>query len=219
MTSDDFRIIPSPRRKRVAFRIGDDGMPEILVPPRFDTAHIHRIFRENFTVIEKLKQRVIRRQTPSFTEGAEFMFLGKMYPLHLTHRLKIFDNSFMVPDGNADEIKSSLISLYRELAAVVIKKRLTAMVNKTGLSPQKVRISSATTNWGSCSGKKTVSFAWQLVQCPPELIDYVIIHELSHLKELNHSPAFWKTVAEFIPDYRIKRGQLKKISFQLPRWY
>lgn len=212
-----FRIIRSQRRKHLALRIADDGTLEILSPLNLPEAIIHQLLIKNEAIIHRLQVKSQKRQ-PDFTEGSRFMFLGKAYTLHLTHRLRIFDGGFFVPHGSKEEIRKSMIALYRELAAAIIRKRLLLWLEITGETPEKIRISGANTRWGSCSSNRTISFSWKLIQCPLETVDYVIVHELSHLKELNHSPAFWQQVEKFIPDYRKRKQQLKEFSLQLPHW-
>ena len=146
------------------------------------------------------------------------MLLGTSYPLHLTRRLRIFDHAFMIPDGTDAEKKTSMITLYRELAQLIIPKRVSIYSKKSGLKPEKIQINSASTRWGSCSGFKTLSFSWKLVQLPLDVIDYVAVHELSHLQEMNHSPAFWTVVGSIMPDYISRRKKLNELSRTLPRW-
>ena len=111
-----------------------------------------------------------------------------------------------------------MITLYRELAIAIIRKRILPFQEAMGETPTKIRISGADTRWGSCSSNRTISFSWKLIQCPVETVDYVIVHELSHLKEMNHSPAFWHLVAEILPDYQKRKRQLNEFSHQLPHW-
>jgi hypothetical protein len=80
----------------------------------------------------------------------------------------------------------------------------------TGLSPAKIRISGARTRWGSCSAGGTVSFNFRLALCPDQVIDYVIVHELLHLAEPNHSSRFWEKVAAIVPDHRSHRHWLRE---------
>jgi predicted metal-dependent hydrolase len=77
------------------------------------------------------------------------------------------------------------------------------------LQYKNLRLSSAKTRWGSCSGQNTISINWRLSILPEELLEYVIIHELAHIKEKNHSSKFWDLVSQFCPDYKQKRKELK----------
>jgi predicted metal-dependent hydrolase len=213
-----YRIIRSARRRRTAFRFAPDGILEILAPETESELILQRLIDVNREIIEKLRIRTPERQQLNFEEGNMFMLLGKPYPLHLTHRLRIFDNAFMIPRGTNEEMRNSMIQLYRELALHIISKRITPYQEAANAVPEKIQISSANTRWGSCTAQKHITFSWKLIQCPLECVDYVIVHELSHLKEMNHSPQFWKHVAQLIPDYRIKRKKLRDFSSKLPVW-
>lgn len=85
------------------------------------------------------------------------------------------------------------------------------------LSYKNIRINRAQSRWGSCSIKKDLNFSCRLGLLPTECIDYVIIHELAHLKIMNHSKSFWTLVAEMMPDYKVREKQLKALSKTLPR--
>ena len=83
------------------------------------------------------------------------------------------------------------------------------------LIPKKVLLSSAKTKWGSCNNKKEIRLNWRLIQSTEHIVDYVICHELSHLKFMNHSQQFWSLVSEIFPDFKQTQTQLKLIGFQL----
>ena len=79
----------------------------------------------------------------------------------------------------------------------------------------KLTIRQQATRWGSCSAKGNLNFNWQLVLIPKELVDYVVVHELAHRKEMNHSPRFWKLVEEQLPDYRERRRRLREYETEI----
>ncbi|MFC1568317.1 M48 family metallopeptidase [Candidatus Margulisiibacteriota bacterium] len=97
----------------------------------------------------------------------------------------------------------------RELAKKIIPQRVKYYSEMTGLKPACVRISSARKRWGSCGAKGTLNFAWRLVLAPPPVIDYVVVHELVHLVERDHSRRFWSRVGEVMPDYKVQRRWLR----------
>jgi len=81
-----------------------------------------------------------------------------------------------------------------------------------GVQPKRLSLSAARTRWGSASSDGSVRLNWRLIHFAPELIDYVVVHELAHLREMNHSPRFWAEVARVMPDHEARRAQLKKVA-------
>lgn len=92
-------------------------------------------------------------------------------------------------------------------------RRTQELARATGLFPTQILLRDFKARWGSCDVRRTVSLNWRLVMLPPALADYVILHELCHLRELNHSRAFWALVERFCPAYRSLRKELKEYSF------
>lgn len=99
---------------------------------------------------------------------------------------------------------------YRERARRVLKERTAYFAGIMGVTYQAVRLSSAKTRWGSCSGAGSLNFHWKLILMPPEVLDYVVVHELAHRMEMNHSKRFWEQVERVLPDYRERRRWLKE---------
>lgn len=105
----------------------------------------------------------------------------------------------------------------KKLAKAHFVKRLTEISTAYDISYNMMRISSAKTRWGSCSRKRNINLNWRLIFAPPAVLDYVIIHELSHLTHMNHSKVFWAYVERMMPDYKTHRTWLKKNGGVLSR--
>ena len=200
-------VVRSPRRRRVAFTVRpEDGSPVILVPSRFSVAEIRRIVERNGELLEKLRARFLeydaRRTVPRFCEGEEFHYLGQLYPLRFSRRILAFDAAFVVPAGEAEAVRQGLETLYRRLAAELLPGKVAALSERFGLTCSRVRIGGAGRRWGSCSRSGSINFSWRLVRWPEPVVDYVVIHELAHRIELNHSERFWREVGRMCPDYR-----------------
>jgi len=110
--------------------------------------------------------------------------------------------------GSAGEYKKS-----KELARAFILARLQVLNQHYGFAYQRVAIRNSRSRWGSCSQKGNLNFHYRLLHLPAHLTDYVIVHELCHLAELNHSPQFWALVAKTIPDWKTYRRTLRGIQF------
>ena len=106
----------------------------------------------------------------------------------------------------------------REKARVVFLERLAHYAPALGVANPPLRLSSAKTRWGSCSHHGGISLNWRLVFMPLAVVDYVVAHELAHLKEMNHSPRFWSVVEQLYPDWRLRRLELRQLGRQIPQF-
>lgn len=103
----------------------------------------------------------------------------------------------------------ALEQVYRRQAKARLEERAAYFASRMGVSYQRISVRAAKTRWGSCSAKGNLNFHWKLILMPPQVLDYVVVHELAHRKEMNHSPAFWAEVEKILPDYRERRKWLK----------
>ena len=106
----------------------------------------------------------------------------------------------------------------REKARAVFSERLAHYAPLLGVAPPPLRLSSARTRWGSCSHHGGISLNWRLVFMPLAVVDYVVAHELAHLKEMNHGPRFWSVVEQLCPDWRVRRLELRQLGRQIPQF-
>lgn len=118
--------------------------------------------------------------------------------------------------ASAQQIERGVRQWLRHQALHTVQQRVQVFAPAMGVQPKRVSLTSALTRWGSASSSGAVRLHWRLIQMPPRILDYVVIHELAHLHEMNHGPQFWAWVARFMPDYAHWRAQLKAI--RLPRW-
>ena len=187
-----------------------DGTVELKVPLRFTRKQGEELLRAHAALVRRLLQRAAELPRHRFLEGEIFYCLGKECVLRFSERLRRFDDGvLLVPRGDEEAVKSSLAALYRQLALRILPERLRHFDRSPDAATRTVRISSATTRWGSCSSTGVISLSWRLVQCPPELIDYVILHELTHLDEMNHSPRFWQLLETRCPGAKRLRERLR----------
>jgi len=147
-----------------------------------------------------------------FVDGEKFTFFGEEYPLRIVPDGKlalVLDEEFKLKKSAQPQARSVFENWYKRQARKVLSERIEYFARSHNFQPKKLRISSARTRWGSCSAKGTLSLTWRLVMAPPEVIDYVVVHELCHLKALNHSKVFWANVSAIIPEYKKLRKWLK----------
>ena len=113
------------------------------------------------------------------------------------------------------EENPELESIYRKKARQRLEDRCAYYAGRMGVSYNRIAIRAAKTRWGSCSAQGNLNFHWKLVLMPPEVLDYVVVHELAHRKEMNHSQRFWEEVEKILPDYRRRRKWLKEFGTQV----
>jgi predicted metal-dependent hydrolase len=114
-----------------------------------------------------------------------------------------------VPRLLMPDIRKNLKRWYMEEARREIQARCMWFSTKTGQVPATIRITDARQRWGSCTHKGGLNFSWRLIQVPPEIIDYVVVHELVHISQPDHSKKFWAKVSTIMPDYEQRRNWLK----------
>jgi len=105
--------------------------------------------------------------------------------------------------------------IYRLKAKEYIPSRVKEISKSMGVTPATIKINGAKTRWGSCSSLKSINFSWRLMMAEDAVIDYVVVHGLAHLIEMNHSPRFWAIVERIVPDYKERQIQLKNLQKKL----
>ena len=148
-----------------------------------------------------------------FKDGELFLLLGREIPLRLvpTQRaaLKLTDAAFTLSEKFLPVAATAFEKWYKAYALTLLTERVAHYAALHGFKPGRIRISSARTRWGSCSSNGTLSFTWRLVMAPLDVVDYVVMHELVHLRVHNHSKDFWDGVAALMPDYKHRMAWLK----------
>jgi hypothetical protein len=115
----------------------------------------------------------------------------------------------MPPSSRPGDIARTVTEWLREQALACFHTRIAHYAPRLRVPAPELRLSEARTRWGSCHPAGRVLINWRLIQMPLRLVDYVVVHELAHLKEMNHSPRFWRTVASIIPDYAARRTEIR----------
>jgi predicted metal-dependent hydrolase len=217
----EYKTIRS-KRKSYALIIQDDGSLVIRAPLKASNAQIQAIVKEkSHWILEKqtqVQQRNAKNPPKTFTPGTPFLYLGKSYPLETRDNQKanlLLNKHFCLSKKALPNAELVFENWYRNQARLVFVERVELYAKQVGVKYKVVKISGAKKRWGSCSAKGNLNLSWRLVLAPLPIIDYVIVHELCHLIELNHSPAFWKQVQRVLPDYTERRNWLKDNGHRL----
>ena len=207
------------KRRTIALIIERDGSFTVRAPLRAPHAAIETFIQQKADWItrtrEKIKSTSMAGQFlgKQYAGGEKFLFLGSSFDLKLVgsqrHSLH-FDDGFTL--SRAEQIKGeqAFTRWYKERALEIISERVKQYAQQYNFTPKQVKISSAKTRWGSCSPNGTLNFTWRLVMAPLDVIDYVVVHELTHLHVKDHSNTFWKAVETIYPDYKKQRKWLRE---------
>jgi hypothetical protein len=218
-------------RRSHGFMINDDGLH--VTSPRGSTlADIDNAIRAKqhwilTKLFERSERRVARAQKPpvEWVDGARLPYLGADIILRLQDAARshcVFDADTrelrlgVTPGLSEWQIRERVKLWFQDEARRLFGERLSLYAPQVGVSYNSYAISSAGTRWGSCTVAGNIRLNWKLVHYPLALLDYVVIHELAHLREMNHSPRFWAVVGEVFPDYDGAKAALRKRSIEMP---
>ena len=208
-------------RKTLSLCVMKDGRVIVRAPSRAKDIDIERfITQKQEWLSEKLS--IIENNKNKFGDiisYKKFLFLGQRYTLKYdqTKKIEIGDNNEILIPNRYDKSKLNklLRNWYVKQAKEIIKNRSNEISNKIKLHPFSIKFTNSKGRWGACNNKNVISYNWRLIMLPPDIIDYVIVHELCHMVEFNHSKKFWELVLAFMPNAKLRRIRIKDYSFLL----
>ncbi len=199
------------RRKTLAIHIKPDGKIEVRCDYSVKDTIIQDFVKSKEKWINKHLESIAQREKKPLVYGEKALYLGKEYEITAANGKSYFDGKRIYINRNAD-IYAVLGNFYKTAAQKILPDMVHSKEQMMNLYANKIGVTSAKTRWGSCSGKNNINFSWRLMMAEPEVIKYVIIHELAHIKEKNHSKRFWKLVEKYEPYYREKQDKLKHLA-------
>lgn len=224
-TNLQYHIVYS-KRRTVGIEISPDGTVTVRAPLRMPEKDIEQILMSKLDWIEQ-KRKMFQRKSEKanrvlnteYEEGSLMPFRGERYPIHrsfhqgLKKPIVSFDgNSFTVRFGKEDKdsIRQAFLVWYKKAATNEFLQRVdfykTLMQETVGT----VRIKDQKSCYGSCSSKRNLNFNWKCILAPSEVLDYIVVHELCHLRHMNHSKEFWAEVEGIFPNYAKAKRWLKE---------
>ncbi len=215
-------LIQRENRKTLVLTIMKDGRVVVKAPNKMSKDLIDKFVVEKQKWIES-KLFLIRNTYEEFEDCINYkkiLLYGEKYEICVGNTKRVVCDTkhkkLILP--KCGSIQNALIKIkqwYKVNAKNILVSRVSHISKLIKITCNDIKISNAKSKWGACNSKKNISLNWRIVMLPPEIIDYVIIHELSHIKEMNHSQKFWNTIAMFLPSYPVLRKRLKKYSFAL----
>ncbi len=209
----DIKIIRSRRRRTCALIVEPDGSVIMRVPLRLTAAAAEKLASSRMDWIMRKRSSALQEAQRRREMSAGVPFMGKVYGISFSEGSSegiSFDGSGFRLGGLLREIYPGLLGAwYRRRAAEVIGERLGYYAAGSGLSHSGFSLSGALRRWGACGGNGRLRFNWRLIMAPLPALDYVVAHELAHLRRRDHSRLFWKEVEAIMPGYREGKLWLK----------
>lgn len=210
-------------RKTIGIKIDKFGQVTVSSPLRTSENYIQQLLQKKADWIYKkiLQIKVNEQQAQAvlrFVDGESITYMGKKYKIHMVQSsllkkpdFKIEDERFYIrySEFDLEKLRGTLKVWYVDRFKEYTEKSIDYYAGMIGARPQRVTIRDQKTRWGSCSAKGNINLNWRLILSPPEIIDYVIVHELCHMRQMNHSAHFWKLVEGIMPSYKVCRKWLK----------
>lgn len=217
------------KRKTISIRVRELNQLDIIAPLYCSNKDVetalfskgHWICRQ-FAKLEALAANPVNTE---IAEGIAVLYLGESYILQIFSgvktRILLTDEELLIelPSASDKTPEELLKKWYIDAAKRLLTERTLYWSTKIGVTVNRLSLRDQKTRWGSCSSKANINYNWRIVMAPPPIVDYLIVHELCHLRFPNHSAAYWDFVASFLPDYKVSRNWLKANGNLLSRLF
>lgn len=208
-------------RKTLSLTVLKDGVVLVKAPLSMKDETINKFVEEKQAWI-KSKLLLVNSTKDKYDDiihYQKFMLYGNRYSLVMSDVKKIETNdSFQIllpKKTEPEKILKTMKSWYKKVAKKILSDRLAFVENRIRLKSKAMKISDSKGKWGSCNSLGVICFNWRVIMLPPRIIDYVIVHELCHLVEMNHSKKFWVLVEKFLPNVPALKKEIKEYGFLL----
>ena len=241
-TKIEYNLMKS-KRKTISISVDSKGNILVKAPLRLSDENVLELVKQKASWIEQklrlVEETVGQKQDRQYVNGEIFYYLGKEYIFQLIEdasrkklTVNIYDeklvvtmptskagsiNDDIVNDGSINDgiIKVAITKWYKQMAKVKIVERVTHYESLFSEKRGSIIVKEQKKRWGSCSQDGTLRFNWRIIMAPEYIIDYIVVHEMSHLRYMNHAKEFWHQVERVLPDYKIRKEWLKKNGITL----
>lgn len=213
------------KRKTMEIRIEPPGIITVIAPLKTPEAIvIERTKTKANWILKKkkfYKENDYKKPERSYKTGETFMYLGQNYSLEVkldlsNKKAKVYLEPekicVMASSEEGEFIKVALVKWYKERAMEKVNERVLYFQKYFFNTPRSVRVKEQKKRWGTCTGRDDLLFNWRIIMAAPEALDYVVIHEMCHMMEKNHSKQYWKLVSSIMPDYKERKALLEKLE-------
>jgi predicted metal-dependent hydrolase len=212
-------FVRHPRARRYVLRVLADGSARVTLPRRGSFSGARQFVLQNIPWLERRLQQAARRAaSPStWVHGTKILFRGEDVVLQRveTNGSRAIQFAQESIPASTENLRPQVEGHLRRLASRELPHRLLELAAHHGFVVQRITIRNQRSRWGSCSRSGTISLNWRLIQAPPFVSDYILLHELAHLKHMNHSARYWAEVARICPAWDAAEKWLKQYSRRL----
>ena len=202
--------------KRLILRIDPhDGTLLVTLPRGASVGEAKRFISSRYQWI--CENRHIEHKAPPLRDGSIVFYKGREHIVRFigegprrVERTTVGDRYEIKVGGPQDHAPRRLVAWFKKQAREVLEQEAQKHAETLGLAFKAIRLGDPKSRWGSCSSRGNLNFSWRLLLAPPEVLSYVAAHEVAHLREMNHSPAFWHEVERCCPNWRVHRTWLRK---------
>jgi predicted metal-dependent hydrolase len=212
----EYRVVYS-KRKTLSIIIERDRRVIVRAPLNTSPDIIDKEIQKRKRILQKKidhnQKYPLEKQTNEFVSGETLMYLGKNYKLYVVDEELNgveFDSKFFISNNQQKEANRLFREWYVKAAETVVVPKAVQIANKIGVTYNNINIVDLKFRWGSCTPKDNIHLNWRLVKAPMTVIEYIIVHELTHLLEANHTQEFWNRVATQLPSYQKAKTWLKE---------
>ena len=204
-------------RKTLSIYIERDGQISVLAPQNFTVKQIEDVLEQKrgwiYKSLAEWEDLNATRVKHEYVNGEGFLYMGRTYRLQIVEQqekpLILKNGHFVLRSQSLPKADDVFKEFYRQKGNVKLRERVLYYQDKLGVKANEVRILELKNRWASCSDKGNLNFHWKCMMAPLTVLDYVVVHELVHLKHKNHTTAFWNEVDKLIPDYQDRKQWLK----------
>ena len=217
-----YHIVRSRRAKRLRLAVSDAGV-SVTLPVGVKISEAEKMLQQHGEWVLAMLERVGQRKAKARSLPSDVILLrGEIKQIQVIEelerlaRVRVEESAdrlaLYVPAGSGKDGRAMALPWLKAMARSAIETSVRKQAGRLGVSYRRITIRDQKTRWGSCSTSGTLSFNWRLIMAPPWVLEYVVVHELAHLKQANHSAAFWQVVAGVYPEYKQARDWLRKNS-------
>lgn len=211
-----FEVVRSARRRTIELTVERDGALVVRAPEGATMSRLEAFIRERrgwlyrkLAEKQRVQQAVLAKE---YVSGEGFPYLGRSYRLLVVDAqdvpLRLDAGRFRLLRSEVPQGRAHFVNWYTEHGRMWLRRRVGLLAPRFGVEPGQVEVRDLGYRWGSCGRSRTLNFNWATILLPPSIVDYVVVHELAHLREPNHTPGFWGLVERAMPDFLRRKAWL-----------